>query len=260
MPQGIKESTGENETISVAEATRQIIKAKPSMLDCLRYDIVNFSALAELIYPEVLAVCKKSKVKLDSIKMSLMRYADELMAEKQTLEQKISTIVAESVLELKNDLVVVIIKQEAIFKKISNLFEFVKKFRFFQLIQGTEVFTILADQTQKKELISMFPETSIVDAIENQSALILISKPDIVKVQGVVAYLTYLMASAGLNITQILSCHTDTIFLVDRKDALKAYDLIEDKIYFLRKLPAQRIPEKRVKNSSDDEETDDIDE
>jgi len=58
-----------------------------------------------------------------------------------------------------------------------------------------------------------------------------------VQVQGVVAYLTYLMAYSGeINITQIMSCYTDTIFVVDRINALKAYDLIEERIYFLRNL------------------------
>jgi hypothetical protein len=228
----------EDKDISVAEATRKVIKAKPSILDCLRYDIINFSALAQMIKPEVLAVCKKSNVKLDSIKMSLMRYTDELINEKKVLENEVAEIISKTVLEMKNDLFVVTVKQNIVVAKINTILDFVNKCRFFQLIQGTEFFTILADQNKKKDLLAVFAPQEIVDVIENQSALILISPKDIIKVQGVVCYLTYLIASDQINITQIISCYTDTIFLVDRENSLKAYNLIEQKIFFLRDLLA----------------------
>ena len=232
MPKS-KKSEGD---ISVAEATRRVIKGKPSILDCLRYEIINFSALAQMIMPEVLQVCKKEKVKIDSIKMSLMRFTDELIADKEILEKKVAKILADSVLEMKNDLVVITVKQKNVISKISEISSFVEKFRLFQLIQGTDVFTILADQQKKMDLIAIFSPTAIVNIIDNQSALILISPREIVKVQGVVSYLTYIISTGQINITQIMSCHTDTIFLVDRKDALKTYNLIEEKIYFLRDL------------------------
>lgn len=226
----------EDKEISVAEATRQVIRSKPSILDCLKYDIINFSALAQMIKPEVLAVCKKTNIKIDSISMSLMRYTDELINEKKVLEKEIAEIISKTVLEMKNDLFVVTVKQNAVLSKINTILDFVNKCRFFQLIQGTEFFTILADQIKKKELLNVFTPQEIVDVIENQSALILISPRDIIKVQGVVSYLTYLLASGEINITQIISCYTDTIFLVDRENALKAYNLIEQKIFFLRDL------------------------
>lgn len=226
-----------NDEISVAEATRRVINGKSSIIDCLRFEVINFSALAQLIKPEVLIVCKKEKVNLDSIKMSLMRYTDELISEKKILEQEISGVIAESVLELKNDLIVITVKQELFLSKINKIIEFIHEFRFFQLIQGTDVFTILADQSKKKELLSVFTSPlSLIDIIENQSALILISPKEIMKISGVISYLTYLLSSGQINITQIMSAYTDTIFVVDRINAIKAYNLLEGKIFFLREL------------------------
>ncbi len=105
----------EDKEISVAEATRQVIRSKPSILDCLKYDIINFSALAQMIKPEVLAVCKKTNIKIDSISMSLMRYTDELINEKKVLEKEIAEIISKTVLEMKNDLFVVTVKQKCSF-------------------------------------------------------------------------------------------------------------------------------------------------
>ncbi len=224
-----------NEEISVAEATRRVVDGKPSILDCLRHEVINFSALAQMIMPEVLSVCKKEKAKIDSIKMSLMRYTDELNRENEILEQRVSDIISKSELQLKNDLVVITVNSNAIISKINTLMEFIDKFRFFQLIQGTRVFTILADYKHKSEVLSIFSPTSIKNIIEDQTALILTSPKEITNVQGVVAYITYIIASGQINITQIMSCDTDTIFLVDEKDSSKAWELLWEKIRFLRK-------------------------
>ncbi|MHA1819995.1 MAG: DUF7523 family protein [Promethearchaeota archaeon] len=223
-----------NNEISVAEATRRVIKGKPSIIDCLRYEVINYAALAQLIKPEVIAVCKKENIKLDSIKMSLMRFTDELKREKIILEKKVAQVLINSVLEVKNDLFVITVKQEHVIKKIDQIMEHINNFRFFQLIQGTDVFTILADRNNKNRLISLFKPDEIINILDDQSAIILISPKDIINVQGVMAYLTYILAGEQINITQVMSCHTDTIFLVGKNDDLKAYSAIRDKIQFLR--------------------------
>ncbi|MHA1733773.1 MAG: DUF7523 family protein [Promethearchaeota archaeon] len=226
------------EKFSVAEATRQVVDSRPSVLDALREEIVNFTALAEMLYPAVLSLTKKERVNLDSIKMALMRYCDQLKERGAILETSIMEILANSVLELKNDLVVVTVKQDAVFSR-QDLFKFVKKFRFFQLIQGTKTFTLLVDQNHRNDLYAFFTVNNILDAHDDQSAIILTSSPDIVQTPGIVAYLSHILAEGGINITQIMSCYTDTIFIVERNKALEAYTALEEKIFFLRDLLAK---------------------
>jgi len=72
--------------------------------------------------------------------------------------------------------------------------------------------------------------------IEDQSAIVIISPKQIIDVPGVIAYITDLLSSNGVNITQIISCYTDTLLIVDREDALKAYQILENKILSLRKM------------------------
>jgi len=38
-----------------------------------------------------------------------------------------------------------------------------------------------------------------------------------------------------VNITQVISCHKDTIFVLNRRDAPKAYQILEDMILKMRK-------------------------
>ncbi|HMF30408.1 MAG TPA: ACT domain-containing protein [Candidatus Lokiarchaeia archaeon] len=220
--------------LTAAEATRKVVSGHPSIIDALREEIVNYTALADHLKPEILALAKKDKVNIEAIKMALMRYADTLQAEKKTLEENIAEVIAQSVLELKNDIASVTVKQEPVISKASEIFGLIPHLRFFQLTQGTSTFTILADQSHLPDISQLFYQSEIIEVCEDQSALILISPPEILTVSGIIAYLSADFAREGLNITQIISCHTDTIFLVSRQDATRAFTILEDKISFLR--------------------------
>ncbi len=226
----------DDQPLSAAEATRKVVSGRPSVIDALREEIVNYTALAERLYPEILAITKKEKVNVEAIKMALMRYADTIQAETKTLEQNIAGVLARSVLELKNNLASITVKQDPVFSRAREIFNQIPKLRFFQLSQGTTTFTIIADQSHLRDVSQLFAPEDITTVCEDQSALILVSPIEILQVSGIIAYLSADLARESVNITQIISCHTDTIFLVHRKDAMKAYKILEEKIFLLKAL------------------------
>ncbi|WP_042701186.1 ACT domain-containing protein, partial [Thermococcus sp. PK] len=75
----------------------------------------------------------------------------------------------------------------------------------------------------------------IVELIEEQTAIILISPEEIIETPGIMAVMTSTLSSNGVNITQVISCHKDTIFVLDRKNAPKAYQILEDIILKMRR-------------------------
>lgn len=232
-------STQSEKPLSVAEASRQIIDTKPSTMDCLKQGVVNFSALAESIKDQVAALCGRKSVNIDSIKMALMRYAEELKRKRQTIEQQISEILGKSILELKNDVAVLTISHASFPVYINKIVKLVESSRFLQVTQGASVFTVVTDLETKSKIIEMVDRKNILEILDEQSAIIIISPPQIIEVPGVIAYITDLLAGNNVNITQIISCYTDTILIVKRNDALRAYKIIEDRILLLRKLSSQ---------------------
>ena len=105
------------EEISIAEATRRIIQSKPSLIDGIKQGVVNFSALAESINAEVTKLIgrKEKKIQIDAIKMALMRYSDEIKEKWKILEKDVVKVIAESKLELKNELNVITFRQSVLF-------------------------------------------------------------------------------------------------------------------------------------------------
>ncbi len=227
------------EKLSIAEATRRVIWTRPSMIDALKQGVINFKALAENIYDEVKVLLQKKEsepISLDSIQTALIRYADDLKKEKDLLEERISKVLANTVLELKNDLVVFTITDESLMKCREDVFNLVKSARFFHLIQGNNTFTIIADQSLEGKMVALFSAKNLVQSIKDQSGIILISPEEIVEVPGVVSYLHGLLAYKNINVTQSISCYKDTILIVNRAEALDAYALVESQILLFRKL------------------------
>jgi len=227
----------EESEISIAEATRRIAKSHPSIIDCMKLGVINFSALADLIKDDVTKLVDRTrKINMDAIKQALMRYAEDMTDKWRSMEAEIVQIIAESKLELKNDLVVITVKPIIFLSGAVHLSELTQDMEFFQLIQGTNSFTLIIDSDFKDKVIEMLKKVNVINVKENQSAVILKSPLKIYEVPGIVAYITDLFARNNINITNFMSCHTDTIYVINRKESRRAFEILEDKILMLRKI------------------------
>jgi len=222
-------------SISIAEAVRIVINHHPYIMDSLRMDIINYSALASKIEDEVLKIIKRKKIRVEAIKIALIRLSETLRNEEKIMEENIRGILKNSVLELKGDIVVLTVKQEAILYRLNEIMKIASNSRFFQLTQGTRTFTLIFDKrilTDIKETVGL---ENIEIFIDNQSAIIIISPKEVIKVPGFVSYVTTQFARNGINITQIISCHEDTILILNREEAARAYGILEESIINLRR-------------------------
>jgi len=217
---------------SISKIIREFISMHPFIKECLVLNIVNFSALARYLTNE-LRRCGL-EVSFDAVKMALIRLRSELCEEKTRLEERVRSILANSVIELQTDLIVLTAKKMFVIPKLNELARIMENARFFHIIQGTNNFTIIATSEFKDDVINLIGRDGILDFIEGQTAITLISPMDIITTPGFIAYITSILASNGINITQIVSCYKDTILIINRSDALKAYQILEELILSLR--------------------------
>ncbi|MBO8173779.1 MAG: ACT domain-containing protein [Thermococcus sp.] len=217
---------------SITKVVKDLIMSKPAIRECMILDIVNYSALARLLLEELES--KGIKTSTGAVKMALIRLGGELKKERESLERQIKNVIARTVIELQSDLTVVTVEKRVLLNRIERLSKIMEKARFFQLTQGVETFTIVVSSEEKEEIIKILRE-GIVDIIEEQTAIILISPDEIIETPGIVAFVTSALSSNGVNITQVISCHKDTIFVLDRRVAPKAYQILEELILKMRK-------------------------
>ena len=219
--------------ISVQRSVENIIMNRPCILEAIKLGIINFSGLARLIEPEVRERVGR-KVTLASIKMALFRYYEFMREREKRLEKDIQNLLAKSTLQLISDIIVITFKEKIVYHRLNEILNKIEEYRFFQLTQGIGYITIVMDEESFKKLYSVIQHLPIEVLIENQAALILTSPKDIINIPGVISYLSFILASNGINITQIISCHIDTIFVIERNLALKSYELLEKLILGFR--------------------------
>lgn len=220
------------ERISVAKAVKEVVFSHPAVKECLILDVINYSALARLISKELEE--KGIKTSNGAVKMALIRIGEELKKERTFFERSIRDVVAKTVIELQSDLTVITAEKNAFLKRIDQISKIMETARFFQLTQGVGTFTLVISNEERDEISAILGKESIVDLIEQQTAIVLISPEEIIETPGFVAFVTSALASNGINITQVISCHKDTIFVVDRKIAPKAYQALEELVLKMR--------------------------
>ncbi len=220
---------------SVSKVVEEVLKSHPSILDCLNLGVVNYTALARLFLNKVKEALGR-EVTLESVKIALIRLNKSNTVKNVNYEFKIKKVLANSVLRIESDVVVLDVDKYAIVGKANELLSKVLNARFFQLTQSTKTWTFVISREHVDIVKEIVGKHSILNKIEEQSAIILISPKDIIVTPGVIAYVTTLLFREGINLTQIISCYTDTIFVLDKEISLKAYKVLDTTIQSFRKL------------------------
>ena len=171
---------------SIADVTRQVAMLHPSVLDGMRMQILNFSSVTDRLLPEIQQITGKKKINPNAVKIALIRFSEQLAKDWKIQEKRSVKILKDTIVELRNDLFVTTIKKSSI-GKLNQVLQKVDEFRFFQLVKGTDSFTIAVDYQHKEFLTKLFSEQDILSALTNQSALVLISPPSIIHQPGVLA-------------------------------------------------------------------------
>ena len=220
---------------SIASVVRDVVMTKPCVMECLVRGLINYSALARYVLPEIKSSLGLSTINVGTIKVSLVRLRDRLSKELRIIEDKVLSILARSALRLEMDLIVITVSREYIQQKLSSLIHELRNARFLQITQGINTYTIVIAKEDLNKLTSLLGRNIPIDIIDDQAAIILISPKEILTTPGFVSYVTGILAWNGINITQIISCYLDTILIINSNDALKAYSLLHSLIMASRK-------------------------
>lgn len=219
-----------DEKPSIAEAVRIIVSNDLPLLECLSRGIINYTWAAETIAEDVKKLTGKEKINMDAVKAALIRFQQELKEEYKTLETTVASVIARSTVELQNDIVVITVKREALENSLKEILSIASEARFFNLTQGKRTFTIVVSAEDQQKILERISEESIVDKVGDQSVILLISPYDIMYTPGVISYISRTMYVNRINVTQIISCYTDTLLILSRKDSLRALEVIQKSI------------------------------
>jgi len=90
-----------NETKSVAQKVRETIQMRPSLLDALKLDIANYSAMARLLQDEI------GEGSLEAIKAAIIRISEEISDKHGLQEEKVLSILRDTKVSLQDKIAVI---------------------------------------------------------------------------------------------------------------------------------------------------------
>jgi aspartokinase len=191
-------------TKSVAQQVREAIRMRPSLLDSLKMGIVNYSALARMLQEEI------GEGSIEAVKAAVIRIAEDLSKEWKLQEEEVRGILKESKVRLQDKIAVLIspIKLDIPYLVTAYL---------------TDSYVYIVDQTG---LSNDIPKQ--VQIMNNLVALVLLSPDRVETTPGFVAFITQLLGGHDINIIEFISCFTNTIIVLDARDALKAFSLLQN--------------------------------
>lgn len=213
---------------SVAETTRKYIDRHPSVRDCISKDLVNFSSLSRLIMKEMGVTHE------EAVLAASRRYASRLS--KTDFEGDIMSVFEESRLELKTRICIVVAKNEWIV--LRNLEEVVKKIlsdkSTMQVLQSANAITVISEDKFLPMITRAIGDDHVVTVKQNLAEITVKSPQRIETTRGAFSYLLSMLSEQDINLLEAVSCYTDTIFIVNREDMMRAFDIlsacIEDKM------------------------------
>jgi len=208
---------------NITKLTEQYIQEHPSIKDCLRKGMINYSALTRRVSEDLSLDLNKN---FDAILIACRRYYRKIKKE-AALEDKIIDILKKSKLGVKNKIIVAVIEKGIYFNSLLDLQKAIKnKAEVFHVIEGSATMTLITAEEFIEDIKKLF-KNKIVSIKDNLAEVTLKSTDDLEKTPGVIAYLTSLLAENGINIIETMSTWTDTLFVIQEEDIAKVMAVLK---------------------------------
>ena len=208
--------------MNITKLAENYVNEHPSIRDCLKNDLINYSSLSRLIATESNINLKKN---FDAILIACRRLRRKLKQE-DIFERRILRILKDSKVEIKNKIIAIVLEKDIFFETLLNLEKEIKSRKeIFKIIEGVSAITIITSE-DFIDLIRKNFKNKIILENRNLVEITIKSPTELETTPGTYAYLCSIFGDNNINIVETLSCYTDTIFLIDEKDTGKVMSLL----------------------------------
>ncbi len=213
--------------VSVPEVVREIITRNRSIYDCMKMDLINYTALAVKIQPDIEKILGNS-VNLNTVVVAIKRYADSFETKENVKEESVlknaRLVLTDGIMDIKfsikdsNEIDPVKILDR--FSKITNNYEF---FRF------SDSFRFLTEDME--DIKQIFRNVSNRDVLFNTGlAKIRILIPTSQNQSNVVSYVAEVLHTNGIELENAFFSQDSIIIILNEKDSSRAYDILHSDI------------------------------
>lgn len=210
--------------ITVQECVNQIVTKIPFYEDALYQRLINLSALARMIKPEVEKMTYK-RVEDGSIIMALKRLHSKVKGSKVGIKSIRSVpdfILRSNLLELT------VLNSSSLIDKQKELLEYAHARQLFVTItHGVFETTIIASKELSDKLDVLYAKEKRVYFLDHLSSITLRFTQDIIDTPGVYYMVLKALAWEGIEITEVVSTYSEFTIIMNDEDVDQAFSIIK---------------------------------
>ncbi len=214
-------------SVSVPEAVREMITRNRSIYDCMKMDLINYTALAVKIQPEIEKILG-NPVNLNTIVVAIKRYADSFEIKEKIREESVlknaRLALTDGIMDIKfsakdsNEMDPIVILDK--FSKITSNYEF---------FRVSDSFRFLAEDMD--DIRQIFSNVSNRDGMFSTGlAKIRISIPSSHNQSDVVSYVAEVLHANGIELVNAFFSQENIVIILNEGDASRAYDILHSDI------------------------------
>ena len=211
--------------VSVPEIVREIITRNRSVYECMKMDLINYTALAVKIQPDVEKTLGNS-VNLNTIVVAIKRYADSFDAKEEVAED---AVLKDARLTLTDGIMGLSWNMTDAGDEMAKMLnEFHKEFTDSEFFRFGDSFRILAEDSDRVR--RHFQSLPRENQFNSGLAKIKVAVPEGHSRSDVMAFVTEILHYNGIDMADALFTQDGLVIVLKEEDAPRAYEKLRAQI------------------------------
>ena len=213
--------------MSIPEIVREIIIKNRAIYDCMKMDLINYTALAVKIQPEIERILGNS-VNLNTVVVAIKRFSDSFENKEQVKEESVlknaRLVLTDGIVDIKFS-----IKDSEEMDPTTILNQFSKITNNYEFFRVSDSFRFLTEDVDGiRQMFENHPNRE--NMFSAGLAKIKISIPSNQNQSDVVSYVAESLHSEGIELLNAYFSQDSIIIVLDEINASKAYDILRSEI------------------------------
>lgn len=214
-------------SMSIPEIVREIITRNRSIYDCMKMDLINYTALAVKIQPEIEKILGNS-VNLNTVVVAIKRYADSFESKDEVRDESVlknaRLALTDGIMDIKFS-----VKESGEMDPMAILDKFSKITNNYEFFRLSDSFRFLTEDLEDiRQIFNNVPSRE--DMFSTGLAKIRISIPNAQNQSDVVSYVAEVLHANGIELVNAFFSQDSIIIILNEKDASRAYDILHSDI------------------------------
>jgi len=214
-------------SISIPEVVKEMITRNRSIYDCMKMDLINYTALAVKLQPEIEKVLGNS-VNLNTVVVAIKRFADSFEIKEDVKEESVlknaRLALTDGIMDIKFS-----VKDSNEMNPMTILDKFSKVTSNYEFFRVSDSFRFLAEDMD--DIRQIFNNVSNRENMFSTGlAKIRISIPTSQNQSDVVSYVAEVLHENGIELVNAFFSQDNIVIILNEKDSSRAYDILHSDI------------------------------